>query len=61
APAHSYFMNYVGLDRYNRQGVRFVWDARERRFRYDGAGWRELVRRYPHTPEAEQARRHLAR
>ncbi|WP_352432696.1 hypothetical protein, partial [Pyrinomonas sp.] len=61
APAHSYFMNYVGLDRYNRQGIRFVWDGAERRFRYDGAGWRELLRRYPQSPEAEQARRRLAR
>jgi hypothetical protein len=26
APQFSYFLNYSGLDRYNRQGVRFVFD-----------------------------------
>lgn len=59
APDYSYFMNYNGLDRYNRQGVFFIFDRARRRFSYDGAAWREIVRRYPQSPEAEAARKHL--
>jgi hypothetical protein len=59
APLHSYFLNYSGLDRYNRQGVTFIFDAREKRLRYDGEGWQELVHRYPRSPEAAEARRRL--
>jgi hypothetical protein len=60
APLFSYFLNYNGLDRYNRQGVTFVFDAREKRFYYDGEGWQELVHRYPRSPEAVEARKRLA-
>jgi hypothetical protein len=60
APLFSYFLNFNELDRYNRQGIAFVFDARERRFRYDGEGWQELVHRYPRSPEAVEARKRLA-
>ncbi|HEY5885066.1 MAG TPA: hypothetical protein VIT88_10290 [Pyrinomonadaceae bacterium] len=60
APFFSYFLNYSGLDRYNRQGVNFVFDHREKRFHYDGEGWRELVHRYPDSPQAAEARKRLA-
>lgn len=60
APEFSYFLNYSGLDRYNRQRVTFVFDRATRRFHYDGAAWRELVRRYPKSPEASEARKLLA-
>src|SRR5262245_61743440 len=46
APEFSYFLNYSGLDRYNRQGVIFVFDRRTKQFHYNGAAWREIVRRY---------------
>jgi hypothetical protein len=59
APVFSYFLNYNGLDRYNRQGVTFVFDSGQKRFRYDGEGWRELVHRYPNSPQAVEARRRL--
>jgi hypothetical protein len=61
APPQSYYLNYVGLDRYRRQSVRFVFDPEARRFHYDGAAWRELLRRYPRSPEAEEARARLGR
>ncbi|MDQ3665058.1 MAG: hypothetical protein M3410_00430 [Acidobacteriota bacterium] len=61
APAFSYFLNYGGLDRYNRQGVRFAFDRDQRRFHYAGASWRELIRRYSRSPEAAQARIRLNR
>jgi len=56
----SYFLNYTGLDRYNRQRVGFVFDRTTKRFHYDGAALRELLRRYPHSPEAIDARKRLA-
>ncbi len=59
APLFSYFLNYNGLDRYNRQGITFVFDAREKKFRYDGEGWRELLHRYPRSLEALEAQKRL--
>ncbi|HEY6806697.1 MAG TPA: hypothetical protein VI306_24170 [Pyrinomonadaceae bacterium] len=56
----SLFLNYSGLDRYNRQGVGFVFDETNKRLHYDGAAWRELVRRYQKTNEAVEARKRLA-
>lgn len=60
APEFSYFLNFNGLDRYNRQGITFIFDAREKRLRYDLEGWQELVHRYPRSPEAVAARKRLA-
>lgn len=59
APEYSYFLNFNALDRYNRQNVRFVLDRRLKQFHYEGAAWRELVRRYPNSPEATEARKRL--
>jgi hypothetical protein len=59
APEFSYFLNYRGLDRYNRQGVTFVFDQGVRRLRYDGSAWKELLRRFPRSAEAEEARKRL--
>ena len=56
APEFSYFLNYTGLDRYNRQGVTFIFDRSTKRFHYDGASWRELIRRFPHSPFATEAK-----
>jgi hypothetical protein len=59
APLFSYFLNYNGLDRYNRQGITFVFDVRQRKFRYDGEGWQEIAHRYPRSPQAVEARKRL--
>jgi len=59
APEFSYFLNYTGLDRYNRQRVIFVFDKTTKRFHYDGAAWRELIRRYPRSTAALEARKRL--
>jgi len=59
APQFTYFMNFNGLDRYNRQGVKFAFDRSAKRFHYDGAAWREIVQRYPNSPEAAEARQRL--
>lgn len=59
APEFSYFLNFNGLDRYNRQGITFIFNVREKRFRYDGESWQEIVHRYPRGPEAVEARKRL--
>lgn len=59
APAHSYMLNFRDLDRYAREGVRFAYDSAANRYVYDGAAWREIVRRHAQTPEAAEARRRL--
>lgn len=59
APEFTYYLNYTGLDRYNRQRVGFVFDKTTKRFDYDGAAWRELIRRYPRSREASVARERL--
>ena len=59
APLFSYFLNFNELDRYNRQGVTFVFNAREKRFHYDGEGWQEIVHRYPRSSAAVEARKRL--
>lgn len=60
APLFTYFLNYSALDRYNRQRVTFLFDPATKRFHYDGAAWRELLRLYPKSPEALEARERLA-
>ena len=59
APEFSYYLNYTGLDRYNRQGAGFVFDKSTKRFHYDGAAWRELIRVYPRSSAAGEARKRL--
>jgi hypothetical protein len=59
APEFSYFLNHTGLDRYNRLRIGFVFNKTTKRLHYDGAVWRELIRRYPKTPEALEARKRL--
>ena len=59
AALHSYYLNYNGLDRFNRIGVRFVFDQSTKKFHYDGESWREILRRHPRSPEAAEARRRV--
>jgi hypothetical protein len=59
APEFSYYLNYNGLDRYNRQGVTFMFDREQKQYRYDGAAWRDIMRRYPNSAEATEAAKRL--
>jgi len=59
APEFSYYLNYSGLDRYNRLGVKFLFNPSTKRFHYDGAAWRELIHRYPKSFEASEAQKRL--
>lgn len=59
APEFTYYLNYAGLDRYNRQGVHFVFNPSTKRLHYDGAAYRLLLRHHPRSPEALEARQRL--
>jgi hypothetical protein len=59
APLESYFLNFNELDRFNRVGIRFVFDRQAKKFHYNGESWREILRRYPRSPEAAEGRRRL--
>jgi hypothetical protein len=59
APGFSYFLNYTGLDRYNRQGVRFIFNSSTKRLHYDGSAWRLLLKHHPGAPEVAEARLRL--
>jgi hypothetical protein len=54
-----YLLNDVGLDRCNRIGIGFRTDPAGEQLIYDGAAYRELLRHYPRTPEATQAKEKL--
>jgi hypothetical protein len=59
APVATYFLNYNGLDRYRREGIIFTFDGASKRFHYDGAAWREILRRHTRSLEAAEARKRL--
>src|SRR6185295_2708536 len=59
APEFSYYLNYSGLDRYNRQGIIFTFDRVARKFHYEGWAWREIIRKHPQSAEAGEARKRL--
>ncbi|MBX3277974.1 MAG: hypothetical protein KF868_08245 [Acidobacteria bacterium] len=56
-----YLLNDPALDRYSRLGVRFTTDAEAERLVYDGAAYRELIRRYPGRPETATARERIGK
>jgi hypothetical protein len=56
----DFLLNYAGLDRYNRIGVTFDYDAASDRIVYDGAAYRELLRHYPQSAEAQAVQVKLA-
>jgi len=59
APLHSYYLNFVSLDRYRRLGIAFLFNSSARAFHYDGTSWKEIVEKFPATPEAGEARNRL--
>lgn len=59
APLHSYYLNFVSLDRYRKLGVIFLFNSANRAFHYDGVGWREIVQKYPQSGEAQEAQKRL--
>ncbi len=59
APLHSFYLNYVALDRYRRLGVNFLFNSNAKLFHYDGANWREIIKKSPKSTEAIEAQKRL--
>lgn len=59
APMHSYFLNYVSLDRYRKLGIVFLFNSALKQFHYDGASWKEIVTRFAASPDAAEAQKRL--
>ncbi len=59
APLHSYYLNFVSIDRYRKLGVVFLFNPEAKAFHYDGSSWREIVKKYPTGPEAVEAQKRL--
>jgi hypothetical protein len=59
APMHSYYLNFNMLDRYRKLGVIFLFDPTLRQYHYDGASWKEIIAKFPGSPEAGEAARRL--
>lgn len=59
APLHSYYLNFVSLDRYRKLGITFVFSSSTRAFHYDGESWTAIVKKYPTSPEAVEAKKRL--
>jgi hypothetical protein len=59
APVHSYYLNFNMLDRYRRLGVTFLFNSSTRTFHYNGASWREIVRKYATSTESAEAQKRL--
>ena len=59
APLHSYYLNFNMLDRYRKLGVIFLFNSVAKLYHYDGASWKEIVAKFPTSPEAVEARKRL--
>lgn len=59
APLYSFYLNYASLDRYQRLGIGFLFNSSTRLFHYDGASWREIIRKSSATNEAVEAQKRL--
>jgi hypothetical protein len=59
APLHSYYLNFVSLDRYRKLGITFLFNAETRKFHYNGESWREIVSKFSKAGEAEEAQKRL--
>ena len=59
APMHSYYLNFVKLDRFRKLGIVFLFNSSTRTFHYDGASWKEIIGKFANSPEAVEAQRRL--
>ncbi len=59
APVHSYYLNFVSLDRYRKLGISFLFNSATRQFHYDGSSWKEILAKFAGTPEHAEAQKRL--
>ena len=59
APMHSYYLNFVMLDRYRKLGIVFLFNSSNRTFHYDGASWKSIVQKFPAAAESMESQKRL--
>jgi hypothetical protein len=59
APLHSFYLNYVGLDRFRRLGITFLFNVETKQFHYNGKSWDELIKKYPDAQESIEAKKRI--
>lgn len=59
APMHSFYLNFVSLDRYRKLGIIFSFNPKTKLFHYEGAFWREIIAKFPNSNEAAEAKKRL--
>ena len=59
APLHSFYLNFNMIDRYRKLGVTFLFNSSDRTFHYDGASWREILKKHATSSEAAEAAKRL--
>lgn len=60
APLHSFYLNFVSLDRYRKLGIVFLFNTNTKTYHYDGASWREILKKSPQSSEGAEAQKRLA-
>lgn len=60
ASLRDYYLSDASLDRYTRIGVHFNYLEKSGEYLYDGQAHRDLLKRFPQSEQAAQARRQLA-
>ena len=59
APLHSFYLNYVSLERYRKIGIIYLFNSNTKLFDYDGASWLEIIKRFPKSAEAVEAQKRI--
>jgi hypothetical protein len=59
APLHSFYLNFLALDRYRKLDNNFIFNTNTKLLHYDGASWREIVGKFPKSSEAVEAQKRL--
>lgn len=59
APLHSFYLNFVSLDRYRKLGIVFFFNSSTKNYHYNGASWEEVIKKYPRSNEAAEAQKRL--
>jgi hypothetical protein len=59
ASSRVYFLNDVGLDRYSKLHIVFDFNDSTSEYVYDGRAYGDLIRRFPNSEEAVQARQRI--
>jgi hypothetical protein len=59
AKLRDYYLSDSGLDRYSKLGIAFDYEPASYEFIYDGRAYREILKRFPRSAEAQLARKRL--